>query len=104
YELTPKDWSAVQLVSDWLKAFHLAITQMSMTKCSMLSSTQAIFHGLQESLQESLHMLPNNTPPCLKDSLIKVHRKLSNYYIKFNGSPFYIWSSCKNSFCIYWYL
>ncbi|KAG1731486.1 uncharacterized protein EDB91DRAFT_1238927 [Suillus paluster] len=98
YKLTPKDWSAIQLVSDWLKAFCSATTQMSTTKCSMLSSTQAIFCGLQESLQKSLHKLPNNTLPHLKDSLIKAHQKLSDYYTKFDESPFYIWSSHKNSF------
>lgn len=103
YELTPEDWSAIHLVSNWLKAFRSATTQMSMTKRSMLSSTQAIFRGLQESLQESLCELPNDMPPRLKDSLIKAHRKLSDYYTKFDESPFYIWSSRKNSFCtIYW--
>ncbi|KAG0695804.1 hypothetical protein DFH29DRAFT_991905 [Suillus ampliporus] len=93
YELSAEDWRVIKLVSHWLKAFRAATTQMSTTKRSMLSSTQAIFHGLQESLQESLHELPNNTPPHLKDSLIKAHRKLSDYYMKFDESPFYIWSS-----------
>ncbi|KAG2070376.1 hypothetical protein BDR04DRAFT_1019021, partial [Suillus decipiens] len=96
------NWSAIQLDSDWLKAFQSATTQMSTTKCSMLSSTQAVLHGLQESLQESLCELPNNTPPHLKDSLIQAHQKLSNYYTKFNESPFYLWSSHKHSFCIHW--
>lgn len=91
YELTPEDWSAIQLVSHWLKAFHSATTQMSTTKRSMLSSTQAIFRGLQESLSE----LPDNTPPRLKNSLIKAHRKLSDYYTKFDESLLYIWSSRK---------
>ncbi|KAG1805948.1 uncharacterized protein BJ212DRAFT_1283108, partial [Suillus subaureus] len=89
--LTPKDWSAIQLVSHWLKAFCSATTQMSTMKHSMLSSTQAIFRGLQESLSE----LPDNTPPHLKNLLIKPHRKLSDYYTKFDESPLYIWSSCK---------
>ncbi|KAG1733435.1 hypothetical protein EDB19DRAFT_1587542, partial [Suillus lakei] len=90
YKLTPEDWSAIQLVSHWLKAFHSATTQMSTTKHSMLSSTQAIFCGLQESLQESLSELPDNTPPRLKNSLIKAHRKLSDYYTKFDESLLYI--------------
>ncbi|OAX31085.1 hypothetical protein K503DRAFT_815280, partial [Rhizopogon vinicolor AM-OR11-026] len=58
-----------------------------------LSSTQAIFRGLQESLQDSLHKLPDNTPPRLKDSLIKAHHKLSDYYTKFDKSPLCVWSS-----------
>ena len=70
----------------------------------MLSSTQAIFRGLQESLQDSLRELPNNTPPRLKNSLIKAHRKLSDYYTKFDESPYYIWSSCKQSHYSVYYL
>src|ERR1700674_5556937 len=54
YELTSDDWNAIELVYHWLKAFRSATTQMSTTKKSMLSSTQAIFRGLQESLQNSL--------------------------------------------------
>jgi hypothetical protein len=98
FELTPEDWSAIELVCRWLKAFRSATTQMSTTKRSMLSSTQAIFRGLQESLQESLRTLPRNAPSRLKDSLIKSHRKLSDYFTKFDESPYYIWSSRKSSF------
>jgi hypothetical protein len=46
FKLTPDDWSAIELVCRWLKAFCSATTQMSTTKRSMLSSTQAIFRGL----------------------------------------------------------
>jgi len=49
FELTKEDWSAIQLVCHWLKAFCSATTQLSTTKWSMLSSTQAIICGLQES-------------------------------------------------------
>jgi hypothetical protein len=42
--------------------FRSTTTQMSPMKHSMLSSTQAIFQGLQESLQDSLRELPNNAP------------------------------------------
>ncbi|KAG2084031.1 uncharacterized protein F5147DRAFT_589650, partial [Suillus discolor] len=101
YELTPEDWSVIQLVSHWLKAFCSATTQRSTTKCSMLSSTQAIFRGLQESLQDSLCELPDNMPPRLKESLIKAHWKLSDYYTKFDELPLYIWLSCKLSPHVY---
>ena len=94
FELTPEDWSAIELVSCWLKAFCSATTQMSTIKRSMLSSTQAIFCGLQELLQDTLCTLPSH----LKDSLIKSHRKLSNYYTKFDDSPCYIWSSHESFF------
>lgn len=66
---------------------------MSATKHSMLSSTQAIFCGLQESLKDCLINLPNNAPLHLKESLIKAHQKLSDYYTKFDESPYYVWSS-----------
>ena len=98
FELMLEDWSTIELVCRWLKAFHSATTQMSTTKRSMLSSTQAIFRGLQESLQDSLRTLPNNAPSRLKNSLIKSHWKLSDYYTKFDDSLYYIWSSCESFF------
>src|SRR6202522_2481856 len=87
---------AILMVSTWLKDFRSATTQMSATKCSMLSSTQAIFRGLQESLQESLRKLPDNVPSPLKQDIVKAHCKLSDYYTKFDVSPYYIWSSRKS--------
>ena len=97
YELTVEDWSTIQIVCGWLKVFRSATTQMMTTKRSMLSSTQAIFRGLQESLQDSLRELPDDTPPRLKNALIKAHRKLSDYYTKFDESPYYIWASREQS-------
>jgi sulfur relay (sulfurtransferase) DsrC/TusE family protein len=43
YELSQEDWDAIKLVTQWLKAFRSATTQMSITKHSTLSSTHAIF-------------------------------------------------------------
>ena len=88
------DWDGIALVAQWLKSFRSATTQMSTTKQPMLSSTHAIYRGLQESLRESLTNLPNNTPPQLKLGLMRAHRKLSDYYNKIDDSPYYIWSSC----------
>jgi hypothetical protein len=101
YELTSDDWNAIKLVYCWLKPFHSATTQMSTTKKSMLSSTQAIFRGLQESLQNSLHELPNNTPPHLTQALVKAYCQLSEYYTKFDESPYYIWSSSESTLCYF---
>jgi hypothetical protein len=95
FEMYPDDWDAITLVTRWLKAFRSATTQMSATKRSMLSSTHAIFRGLQESLQESLRTLPNNTPARLKLGLMRAHRKLSDYYGKLDDSPYYTGSSRK---------
>ena len=96
FELSNDDWSAISLVAHWLKSFCLATTQMSATKTPMLSTTHAIFHGLQEDIRTSIHSLPDGTPDCLKNSLVNAHRKLSDYYTKFDESPFYLWSSCES--------
>ena len=61
----------------------------------MLSSTHAIFRGLQEDIRNSLVELPDSAPPKLKTSLMKAHRKLSDYYSKLDESPYYIWASCE---------
>ena len=55
----------------------------------------AIFRGLQEDIRNSLTELPNTAPTKLKMSLIKAHRKLSDYYTKLDESPYYVWSSCE---------
>jgi hypothetical protein len=94
-KLSTADWDAIALVTKWLKSFRSATTQMSTTKCSMLSSTHAIFRGLQEDIRNSLAELPDGAPAKLKMSLMKAHRKLSDYYTKLDESPYYIWSSCE---------
>jgi hypothetical protein len=76
-----------------LKSFHPATTQMSTTKCPMLSSAHAIFHGLQESFQEDLAELPDSAPVKLWSALTSTHCKLSDYYFKVDESPFYVWAS-----------
>jgi hypothetical protein len=93
HELQDEDWEAIALVAQWPKSFQSATTQMSTTKCPMLSSTHAIFRGLQDSLTESLRSLPNNTPALLRQALINAHRKLSDYYGKSDESPYYTWAS-----------
>ena len=98
YEMHSEDWDAIILVARWLKSFRSATTQMSGTKWSMLSSTHAIFRGLQESLRESLHTLPDNTPARLKLGLTRAHWKLSDYYGKIDDSPYYTWSSRERSY------
>src|SRR5882672_10861230 len=80
HELQDEDWEAIALVAQWLKSFQSATTQMSMTKCPMLSWTHAISHGLQDSLADSLCSLLNNTPPPLHQGLLNAHWKLNDYY------------------------
>ena len=58
FEMHTNDWDAIVLVAQWLKSFRSATTQMATTKRPMLSSTYAIYRGLQESLWESLRNLP----------------------------------------------
>jgi hypothetical protein len=55
----------------------------------MLSTTHAIFCGLQEHLQSVLCELSDEAPPQLRGGLLAAHRKLSDYFYKFDDSPFY---------------
>jgi hypothetical protein len=59
----------------------------------MLSSTHAIYRGLQDSLRTSLSTLPDNAPPTLQLGLAQAHRKLSDYYNKIDDSQYYTWAS-----------
>ncbi|KAF9022526.1 hypothetical protein BDZ89DRAFT_891851, partial [Hymenopellis radicata] len=90
YRLTSREWEGIRQVSDWLKQFRHATTEMSTTKKPMLSSTHATFRGLQKHLQNVLAHLPDDTPPEIKKGLLNAHRKLSDYYYKFDQSPLYI--------------
>ena len=87
YKLSNEDWTAITSVTKWLKSFRSATTQMSTTKSPMLSTTHAIFRGLQDDLRHSLTDLPNSAPAYLKTALVKAHRKLSDYYTKLDESP-----------------
>ena len=61
----------------------------------MLSSTLAIFRGLQEHVQQIYSNLPASTPQRIKDSLLDAHWKLSDYYYRYDQSPFYTWAARK---------
>ena len=89
------NWASIALVTQWLKSFWSATTQMSSTKTSMLSTTHAIFCGLQEDIWLSITSHPANTPAQLKNSLVSAHHKLSDYYTWLDESPLYIWWSCE---------
>lgn len=84
---------SIKMVTSWLKAFHSATTQISSTKIPTLSHVHAIFHGLQDKLTDILHALPNPFSPNIKKRLTDAHQKLSNYYYKFDESPFYTWAA-----------
>ncbi|KAJ7577347.1 hypothetical protein C8J56DRAFT_798608, partial [Mycena floridula] len=95
--LDDEDWESLVMVTRWLKAFRTATTEMSSTKTPMLSTTHAVFRGLQSHLKDILRKLPAKVSPRLKQGLTDAHRKLSDYYHKFDESPFYSWSSCMSS-------
>ncbi|KAF8573506.1 hypothetical protein K439DRAFT_1262383, partial [Ramaria rubella] len=80
----------IELVTCWLHCFRDATTQMLATKHSTLSSTHAVFKGLQDELAKNLQELPDSAPSGIHNSLVSVHRKLSDYYYKFDQSPYYI--------------
>ncbi|KAJ7765577.1 hypothetical protein B0H16DRAFT_1309980, partial [Mycena metata] len=94
HELTPADWTALKLVTDWLMVYRDATTQMSTTKQPMLSSTHAIFLGLQSHLKAALAKLPATADPVLRDGLVEAHLKLSDYFAKFDQSKYYMWATC----------
>lgn len=98
-ELSDADWDAIIMVTGWLKSFRTATTVMSTTKKPMLSYTATIFRGLQEDLRAAVKDLPIGTPSVLRNGLIEAHRKLSDYYYKFDQSPYYTWAArmCLNS-------
>ena len=55
---------------------------MSTTRTPILSTTHAVFRGLQDELCEIIRDLPDSVPPSLKQGLTDAYRKLSDYYYK----------------------
>ncbi|KAJ7080040.1 hypothetical protein C8R44DRAFT_653881, partial [Mycena epipterygia] len=98
HELTSSEWDALTLVTSWLKAFRSATTQMSATEQPMLSTTHAIFRGLQQHIKEAITELPDSADDALRTGLVEAHLKLSDYYTKFDQSRYYLWVSCWFSF------
>ena len=83
------------MVTSWLKSFHSTTTQMLTTKVLMLSTTHAIFCGLQDDIKNTIRNLPSIVSSSIKRGLADVHTKLSDYYHKYDDSPFYTWAACK---------
>jgi hypothetical protein len=100
YRLTEEDWRAIEMVTRWLKSFRSATTQMSATRSPMLSSTHAIFRGLQDDIKDFLRTEKGLSPRLIK-GLSDAHLKLSEYYYKFDESPFYLWASRRSCLASY---
>ena len=83
------------MVTSWLKSFRAATTQMSTTKVPMLSTTHANFCGLQDYTKDIICSLLASVSPSIKFGLIDTHMKLSDYYHKYDKSPFYTWAAYK---------
>ena len=83
------------MATSWLKSFCSATTQMLTTKVPMLSTTHAIFRGLQDDIKNTVCNLPLTVSPSIKHGLVDVHTKLSDYYHKYDDSPFYTWAAYK---------
>ena len=92
-ELDPAEWEAIALVSNWLKTFCSATTEMLTTKKPMLSTIHAIFRGLQDHIKTILETLSDNVNPQLRDGLVAAHQKLSEYYYRSDASPYYTWAA-----------
>ncbi|KAJ7348858.1 hypothetical protein DFH08DRAFT_697701, partial [Mycena albidolilacea] len=91
--LSDDDWKAIGLVANWLEIFRDATTQMSTTKIPMISTTHTVFRGLQQSIRDNIRLLPDDIAPEIKEGLISAHLKLSDYYTKFDESPYYTWAA-----------
>ncbi|KAE9398293.1 hypothetical protein BT96DRAFT_920945 [Gymnopus androsaceus JB14] len=59
----------------------------------MLSTTHATFCSLQRHLKTILRDLPDDVALEIKQGLLDAHRKLSDYYYKFDASPYYVWAA-----------
>ncbi|KAK0445079.1 hypothetical protein EV421DRAFT_1684686, partial [Armillaria borealis] len=94
-ELSNEDWEAISMVMKWLKTFCSATTQMLMTTKPILSTTHTVFQGLQNDIKKIIATLPMSTPLELKQGLLRLdaHHKLSDYYYKYDKSPFYTWAA-----------
>jgi hypothetical protein len=103
YELMTADWAALKLVTDWLMVFPAAMTQMSAKKQPMLSSTHAIFLGLQKEIKRAIAALPSTADPVLRQGLVDAHLKLSDYFTKFDQSRYYSWATCSNFISVFWF-
>ncbi|KZW00769.1 hypothetical protein EXIGLDRAFT_576667, partial [Exidia glandulosa HHB12029] len=93
YRLSDAEWEAIGLVEKWLLLFRRATLEMSATKRPMLSTVHAIFRSLQQDLRTHLVGLPSDCEPKLREAILAAHRKLSDYYWKFDESLFYLWAS-----------
>ena len=76
---------------------------MSMTKAPMLSTTLAVFCGLQDDIKTILRSLATNVSPVVKAGLLDAHEKLSEYYYMYDESPFYTWAACMSSYSFHLY-
>ncbi|KIJ35234.1 hypothetical protein M422DRAFT_262618 [Sphaerobolus stellatus SS14] len=65
---------------------------MSATKKPILSSTHAVFKGLQDDILTFITGLPKTATLQLHTALLDSHCKLSDYFHMFDKSPYYIWA------------
>ncbi|KAJ7681402.1 hypothetical protein B0H17DRAFT_63486 [Mycena rosella] len=99
--MSDEDRDAIKLVWEWLGLFKGATAKMSTTKKPMLlSQTHAIFLTLQSAVKSSICNLPvpiNSTHGAaqrkLRDGLVHAHLKLSEYFSRFDASPYYLWAA-----------
>jgi hypothetical protein len=106
--MSDEDWDAIKLVSEWLGLFKGATAKMSTTKKPMLSQTHAIFRTLQSAVKSSICNLPVPIDPTrnaaqrnLRNGLVQAHLKLSEYFSRFDTSPYYLWAARELGFTFY---
>ena len=97
-KLDPAEWEAITLVSNWLKAFRSATTEMLTTKKPMLSTVHTIYRSLEDHVKTILETLPDTAQSQLHNGLVAVHQKLSEYYYWSDESPYYTWAASAYQF------
>ncbi|KAJ6506039.1 hypothetical protein DFH09DRAFT_943418 [Mycena vulgaris] len=90
HELTSDEWKALEMVTGWLKAFRSATTQMSATKQPMPTLFSVASNSTSKPSSKSF---PDNADPALKEGLVNAHRKLSDYFTKFDESRYCTWAA-----------
>jgi hypothetical protein len=93
--LSLEDWSAIEIVTRWLRVFRDATTHMSSRDQTTISSVYGVFLTLQDHLRQQIQEASPSTPLELIDGLRDAHEKLAEYFEKSDLSPYYMWAACR---------
>jgi sulfur relay (sulfurtransferase) DsrC/TusE family protein len=93
--ISEDNWKVIEIVRDWLKAFHEATVQMSTTNKPMLSEVLLVYAGLQQHLQNLIRGFGKSSipiDPSLRACLVQAHEKLGKYRLRALENHLYYWA------------